>query len=237
MKKPLFIGEIKTKSPFGYESSYSFSELASIAILHADIISVHTNALWGGDFNSISFVRSLTDKPILAKGFHHTISDIESAIQHGADYVMTLNPKILDWFIRASYDELDSFEKPSIAIKPSQLLIELDYKQMISITQLYSKEFLDNFKFVYNGRNLSTGLGHKSLQTYHEYRKKFKWLCGASLIRHAVDVHWFYPDCDAFIVGAELPSFVSSLNEYKEWLNSGYPRPEHLTNSEKRGQI
>lgn len=91
VKKPLFIAEVKTQSPFGFKSPYSFINLLEYAIACGDWISIHTNALWGGDFEAISFASRMTDKPILAKGLHSTDDDIQRAFDHGAHYVLTVD--------------------------------------------------------------------------------------------------------------------------------------------------
>jgi hypothetical protein len=59
-KKQIFIAEIKPKSPFGFQSPFNFIQLMEMAIEHGDWISVHVDALWGGDYNSLSLRRAST---------------------------------------------------------------------------------------------------------------------------------------------------------------------------------
>ena len=64
------IAEVKTQSPFGYKSDKSWDELFEVANKVGDIISIHTDRRWGGSFELLQKARSLTNKPILAKGIH-----------------------------------------------------------------------------------------------------------------------------------------------------------------------
>ena len=48
---------------------------------------------------------------------------------------------------------------------------------------------------------------------YERYRKKCKWLCGASFIKSPSDVQKLYPGCDAFVVGENLETFCSWLTD------------------------
>jgi len=79
------IAEEKMESPFGFKSQKTWYELFSIANEIGDIISIHTDSRWGGSFDLIKKAKSFTNKPILAKGIHATDSDIEKAIEYGAD--------------------------------------------------------------------------------------------------------------------------------------------------------
>ncbi len=63
------IAEVKIQSPFGFKSEKSWDELFVIAEKAGDIISIHTDARWGGSFELIKKAKSLTKKQILAKGF------------------------------------------------------------------------------------------------------------------------------------------------------------------------
>src|SRR3989338_2239372 len=90
------IAEVKTQSPFGYKSDKTWDELFYVAEKIGDIISIHTDSRWGGSFNLIKKARSLTNKPILAKGIHEKDNDIKTAIDLGADWVLVVGriPKV-----------------------------------------------------------------------------------------------------------------------------------------------
>src|SRR4051812_45555141 len=90
MKGVTIIAEVKTGSPFGYRSEKSWDELFAIASEAGDIVSIHTDSRWGGSFELVKKARSLTTKPILAKGIHATDAEIEQAIEAGADYVLVV---------------------------------------------------------------------------------------------------------------------------------------------------
>lgn len=198
-KTPIFIAEIKTQSPFGFKSTYPFVSLMNYAIQYGDWISVHTNALWGGDFDAISFVRRNTNKPILAKGFHATDADIGKALECGADYVLVV-------------DRLPSYGYLS------HCLLEIhDRKLRDTIFEFPSSKHM---KFVSNSRNLSTGLPKKWFEL-PDYINKDLWICQASGIRSQNDV---YPNVDAFIVGEYLVEYCKNIkpkNNYYVHINSG----------------
>jgi len=84
------IAEVKTKSPFGFRSKKSWDELFRIANEHGDWLSIHTDPRWGGSFELIKKARSLTKKPILAKGIHRSDKDIKQALKLGANYVLVV---------------------------------------------------------------------------------------------------------------------------------------------------
>jgi hypothetical protein len=69
----LLVAEVKTKSPFGFESHRSWDELFAIARLSGDIISIHVDERWGGSADDINRAKQalgemLISPPILAKG-------------------------------------------------------------------------------------------------------------------------------------------------------------------------
>ena len=160
-KKPTIIAEVKTESPFGYSSQKSWDELFGIADSVGDMISIHTDSRWGGSFDLISKARALTEKPILAKGIHEKDSDIERAIESGADFVLVVGriPKI---------------HAQKCIIEP----YTLDELSKIPTT----------FKALWNSRDLKTG-GRKK-ETFSEAREIFSgWLCQASHIKTIDDIH------------------------------------------------
>ena len=192
MSKPIFIAEIKTQSMYGFQSKYHRETLIDYALQWGDWISVHTDPRFGGSFDDIYFIRKETKKPILAKGFHTHHTDIKKCFDLGATYVLTLRP------VRYVLQYQDIFGNLE------HVLFEND-----DIKEAQGNKT----KFVYNGRNLRTGLKKEHRDKYQEYRKQCKWLCGASLIETPNDVQTYYPNCDAFIVGRYLVEFCK---EYKK---------------------
>ena len=159
-KNVQIIAEVKTQSPFGYKSEKSWDELFEVANRIGDIISIHTDPRWGGSFELLRKARSLSAKPILAKGIHKTDGDVRTAINCGADCVLVVGriPKI---------------HSDKCMIEP----LTLDALRMIP----------QNLKAVWNARDLDTG--NSKTETFGEARKIFKgWLCQASNIRTVADI-------------------------------------------------
>ena len=157
---PQIIAEVKTESPFGFKSQKTWDELFLIAEKAGDIISIHTDSRWGGSFDLITKAKSLTKKPILAKGIHATDEDIQKAVDAGADYVLVVGR------IPAIYQD--------------KCLIE-----PLTLSEL--KSIPETFKVVWNSRDLSDG-GIKK-ETFEEARAMFKgWMCQASNIKGRKDI-------------------------------------------------
>lgn len=192
-KSPIFIAEIKTHSMFGFTAKYSRSKLTDVALRYGDWISVHTDPRFGGSFDDIYMLRKETKKPILAKGFHCSNDSVKKALDMGADYVLVVD-RLCGSLLNFPFTD--------------KILFELS--NLINIEKV-SYDFIDFGKFVYNGRDLRTGLGKKSISNYSKYRDIFKWVCGASLLKSPKDVQMYYPDCDAFIVGSNLIEFCKNL--------------------------
>lgn len=155
------IAEVKTQSPFGWTSDKSWDELFEIAETIGDMLSIHTDKRWGGSFDLLKRARSLTDKPILAKGIHETDDEVIQAFAAGADYVLVVGriPKI---------------QKEKCLIEP------------YTLTEL--KTLPTELKAVWNSRDLKTG-GLKQ-ETFAEARGVFSgWLCQASNIKTVADIN------------------------------------------------
>lgn len=107
-KGHMVVGEVKEKSPFGYKSALTRYQQLEWLDGWADVISIHTNPMWGGSFDWLKEARTLTKKPILAKGFHDTIFDVETALACGANYILTVGwcPNKLCWHECETVDEL-----------------------------------------------------------------------------------------------------------------------------------
>ncbi|MBU6370623.1 MAG: hypothetical protein KGH93_00565 [Patescibacteria group bacterium] len=160
MKKQLIIAEVKTKSPFGFSAEKSWDELFTIAEKIGDIISIHTDPRWGGSFELVKKARVMTKKPILAKGIHATDTEIQKAIDAGADYVLVVG------------------RIPKIHI--DKCLIE-----PLRLAEL--KNIPGESKVVWNSRDLKDGSLKK--ETFEEARKVWNgWLCQASNIQTIADI-------------------------------------------------
>lgn len=189
-KNSTIIAEVKTQSPFGFKSEKTWDELLAVANKIGDIISIHTDSRWGGSFDLIKKSKSLTDKPILAKGIHTTDAEIDQAIAAGADYCLVVGriPKI-------------HIEK--CLIEPNNLadLVEI-------IKQIENKKLPHDLKIVWNSRDLETG-GLKK-ETFADARKIFDgWMCQASNIKTFQDIN---ESADAVLIGENLIEFSKSID-------------------------
>jgi indole-3-glycerol phosphate synthase len=159
-KQVQLIAEVKTHSPFGFDSNKTWDELFNSANEFGDIISIHTDPRWNGSFELIRKAKSLSTKSILAKGIHATDDLIEKAVQAGADFVLVVG--------RIPAVHLDK------CLTEPNFLDEL-------------KTIPHTMKVVWNSRDLKTG-GLKQ-ETFKEARKIFPgWLCQASNIKTIDDV-------------------------------------------------
>jgi len=188
-KEQIYIAEIKTKSPYGYVSPHSFHELMESAITYGDWISVHTNALWGGDYEAISFVYRNTHKPILAKGLHSTNDDIKRSLDHGANYVLVVDPAMY------RFEDFEHTDKLLFEFSDVKLAMQQLRKSMPK-------------SVVVNSRSLNSGY-RKPMVDFKELKQAgLKWVCQASHIHSYHDVS---PDADAFIVGEHMMFFNSCI--------------------------
>jgi indole-3-glycerol phosphate synthase len=156
----LIFAEVKTLSPFGWKSTESWETLFEIAHEVGDAQSIHTDPRWGGSFELLRRARSLTTKPILAKGIHATDREVELAIDAGANYVLVVG-RVPQHHLEHCLIEPRTIEELA-ALDPS-------------------------IRAVWNSRDLSTG-GIKK-ESFADARKVSSgWMCQASNIRRVEDV-------------------------------------------------
>lgn len=174
----LFIAEVKTRSPFGFESPHGVGYLTELACRHGDAVAAHTDGRWGGSFDHLRSTATLAHmcgKLVLAKGVHAEDDDIRRALQCGADLVLVVG--------RRPPPEL----VPVCLIEPQDAVIA------------YGR----GDRLVINSRDLSTGERVRSFADARTVDER-RWMCQASFIRTRGDVHLM---ADAFIVGEHLPEF------------------------------
>lgn len=154
------VAEVKTKSPFGFTSEKSWDEQFKLAEEIGDIVAIHTDRRWDGSVEHIKKARTLTKKPILAKGIHESDEMIEAAVKAGADYVLVVG-------------RIPTVHKEICWIEP------------MSLAQL--KTIPESYKAVWNARNISDG--KPKPETFEQARDLWGgWLCQASFIRHIDNV-------------------------------------------------
>ncbi len=186
--RPLIIAEIKHCSPYGYKNPLSSNDQLEICEKVGDIISVHTNELWGGSFDWLRAVCKIATKPVLAKGFHNTIHDVRRARDCGATAVLTVG-----WH-----------PGDGTAFGPHC------WHEVENLSQLLNTEAS---WVVWNARDPRTGErrqdNHKvaGYQAYEMgYAREFRptgRICQASMIRGPEDVH---PSANAILIGEGLYS-------------------------------
>ena len=155
------IAEVKTKSPFGFVSKYSWDEQFELACKIGDWISIHTDPDFGGSFNLVSKAKLGTDKRIVAKGWHKSNDDINRAFDAGADYVTIVGRFPSKYSSRYLVEPLSLAEIDSIPT---------------------------DFKLIWNDRDLFTG--KPKARKFEEAREIWGgWLCQASNIKSITDVH------------------------------------------------
>lgn len=155
------IAEVKTQSPYGYRASKTWAELFAIAEPVADVLSIHTDARWGGSLQLISAARNLTSKPILAKGLHERDEDIKAALDAGATYVLVVG-------------RMPRFYRTHCLIEPTNLR--------------HLSELPSDVRAVWNARDLTTGKPKQA--TFNQARRLFSgWLCQASNVSSIDDIH------------------------------------------------
>jgi indole-3-glycerol phosphate synthase len=183
---PIFIAEIKTRSPFGFESKHPYAKLRDIAIQHGDMVAAHVDPRWGGDNEKLRQVSDLAHKNgklCLAKGIHRRDIDILNSLYHGADLVLVVGRQPPRELAPVCIWEPTNLDEIATAKDPAQ-------------------------KIMWNERDLSTGLLRRDADfTMARWAHK-GWMAQASFIAKPEDVH---PKSDAFIVGENLISFVEAL--------------------------
>lgn len=148
------IAEAKKQSPHnGILSELPMFSLIARAIGEGDWVSVHTEKPWGGYLDTIKIAKSLTTKPVMAKGIHKNDRDIERAFRAGADYVLCVG--------RLSH------------IKDDRIIFEpLDLSQAHFFGPKYKK-------MIWNRRDLNNG--YPKPNVWEEVRRSHKgWLGCAS---------------------------------------------------------
>lgn len=181
------IAEVKTRSPYdNWQPTLEWDKLFDLAKFFGDMISVHVETDWDGSLDLIQKARSLTDKPILAKGFNDTDKKIKDAIEAGATKVLRVG-------------ELpDDKGLLRVCLMEPRSLGELSY---------YPPEA----EVVWNARDLFSG-GHKS-ETFAQARAIWprpRKLIQASYIWDPIHVH---PEADGIIVGRDLVKFLQKRGD------------------------
>ncbi len=191
MQNKLIIAEVKTKSPFGFVSEHSKLALYDRAFEVGDMISVHTDPRWGGSFQELVTVRRAMDKaghrnkPILAKGLHLTLADIENALDHGANKVL-----VVGWYPHTLLDHV-YIEVTSGA----------QIKEFLALAAASNKVI----RLVHNSRDLRTGKISKfGFEDAKRLCPRNQFLVQASNIRRVSDIH---PEADAVLIGEALMNF------------------------------
>jgi len=181
MPEPFLIAEVKTKSPFGYESEKTWEELFKIADSAGDMLSIHTNPYWGGSFEDITRAKEGSDKEVLAKGIHGSDESVERALDAGADHVLVVG------------------RVPPFPLRLFCWIEPLNLGQIEELGLVYADVV------VWNSRDIRTG--YVKRESFNEARQRFDGhLIQAGNIHTPRDIH---PDANMVIVGEHLEEFVA----------------------------
>src|SRR6185369_8117523 len=183
MKKPIFIAEIKTVSPFGFKSPYDKDLLEYLAIGCGDYVSSHTDPRWGGSMNNLALLKQKLKnqgrkQKLVAKGIHQHDGFIKAALDYGADYVVVVGRIPAKKYLSKCW------------LEP---LTEHQYPEM--------KKAKPN-AIILNSRNL---MGGKDREWTVKVKPKGIKLIQASNIKTVGEIQ---PWADGYIVGANLPQFT-----------------------------
>lgn len=174
--RPLIVAEIKQRSPYGWVNSLWWERQLDLCEEVGDIISAHTDELWGGSLFHLAAVRRKTSKPILAKGFHPTVAHVKQALE-------VLDPST-DWVLTVGWD--------------GGSLRGRCWYEVESLDDL--RHAHPDQRCVWNARNPRTG--ERRMPSALEATVVWGgWLCQASLIRGPQDV---VPSVDAILIGEGL---------------------------------
>lgn len=180
------IAEVKTQSPFGFQSKKSWDELFDVALEIGDMISIHTDPRWGGSFALVEGARARTRKPILAKGIHKSDAEVDDALRAGADWVLVVG-------------RVPARRAEKCILEP------LTLKEL----RRYAGEHeCEKVRVLWNERDLKTGV--RKEETFEEARAIWPgWLAQASFIKTVSDIK---DGADAVLVGTDLEAFRDSLD-------------------------
>lgn len=182
----MFIAEAKPQSPSGWRNDRTWEELVAIAAgcEYADMLSIHTDARWGGSMELVARARCMTEKPILAKGIHATDDLVSDAFEAGANYVLVVG-------------RVPAINRELCLIEP-YTLDEL-------------RALPPGTRAVWNSRDLRklNQPDNRKSETFAEARVIFPgWLCQASNLTTVDDIK---PGANAVLVGTKLSEFVESI--------------------------
>lgn len=181
--KPKLIAEVKTTSPWSDRKPKSWLKQFEIAAEHGDMISIHTDPRWDGSFALLEVARSMTDKPILAKGFHDDDGH-DRALECGATYVLCVADYMGGEFVFYEY---------------AHYLELTDWADGIGTAAI-----------VINARDPFTGndrdwINASEIERVRRYRQEP--IVQASYIKKPEDV---WPGVDYILVGTHLEEFVKT---------------------------
>jgi len=189
-----FFAEIKTFSPDGWRSPYTWRQLLRIVLHHEriiDAISIHVSPRWEGSLHLIERARRHTEKPILAKGINPREDDIRRARDAGATMALVVGrvPKVY-----AEFCIIEPLSLESMRGIPDHLRVAWN-----------SRDLIEMFRKI-------NGLPPRNVDrpTFSEAReiRPRGWMLQASGIEHMASVE---KGADAILVGTHLPKFITSL--------------------------
>lgn len=207
-KNPVLIAEIKPKSPSGGEllRREDVPKLIKLYGEHAQAISVLCDSQYfGGGFDLLAEVRSLTDKPLLAKEFIISIRQIDHAVKNGASAILLI-ARILEIY--------EMVELASYAVNLNlDVLIEIHLKEeMEKAAKTFSaltEEQRQHIILGINNRNLQTlktdvGITEKLAPLARKRLPGIRCVITESGIHTKEDVARLQPLVQGFLIGTSI---------------------------------
>ena len=205
---PSLIAEIKPKSPSQGEllDRSRVPEIVDIYNKHAQAISVLCDEkFFGGGFDLLAEVRSLTEKPLLAKDFMISEKQIDYAVQNGADAVL---------LIAAILSTSEIFELASYAVElGSDILMEVHTEEEIrKVAEAFGElpqETQEHILMGINNRDLDTletdiETTTKLVPLIKKHLPTCRGIITESGIRASSDIELLEPFVQGFLIGRSI---------------------------------
>ena len=207
-RNPALIAEIKPKSPCGGHllEREDVPELVRLYTQHAQAISVLCDETYfGGGFDLLREVRSLTDKPLLAKEFIIDPKQINHAAKNGASAILLI-ANILE------EGTMSHLAAHAITLGLDVLLevhTENDVRKAVMVFQSLPETFQEHVLFGINNRHLDTlevdlAITSKIAPLLKKVLPTIRGIIAESGIKTRGDIEHLQPFVQGFLIGTSI---------------------------------